>query len=62
MNEYLRATLTLDAWMWFFAFARIELILGFLASSIPFLVYQSKTAGEVDAEVDTGSSGEADAD
>ncbi len=39
INEYLRMNVTLDAWVWFFAFFRTELILGFLVSSIPFFYY-----------------------
>ncbi len=61
MNEYLRATLTLDAWMWFFAFARIELFLGFVTSAIPFLVYQTKTIG-MDKDDENGTIGDAGAE
>ena len=40
LNEYLRATASLDTWIWYFAFFRIELVFGFLASAIPFISYQ----------------------
>ena len=38
-NEYLRTHVTLDAWMWFFAFGRIEFAFGLLFASIPYLYY-----------------------
>jgi intracellular septation protein A len=39
LNEYLRTNITLDAWIWFFAFFRVELVLGFLTTSIPLIFY-----------------------
>ena len=50
INEYLRANVTLDAWIWFFAFFRIELILGFLVSSIPFLYYMVRHIPRTDGD------------
>ncbi len=61
LNEYLRAALTLDAWMWFFAFARIELFLGFVASSIPLLVYKSKRIGK-DVDDENGTTADVNAE
>jgi intracellular septation protein A len=40
VNEYLRASVSLTAWVWFFAFVRIELVFGFLTALIPFLSHQ----------------------
>ncbi len=40
VNEYLRAHISLDAWVWVFAFVRIELLLGFLLTSTPFMFHQ----------------------
>lgn len=39
LNEYLRTNLPLDQWVWFFAFFRIELVLGVTVTSIPLLLY-----------------------
>ncbi len=39
MNECLRTSLTLDVWVWFFAFVRIELVFGILVSSMPLVFY-----------------------
>ena len=39
LNEYLRANVSLDAWVWYFAFFRIELVFGFLAALVPFFTY-----------------------
>ena len=53
MNEYLRRTLTLDAWVWFFAFFRIEFVLGFLVTSIPLLYYMVKHISETESDTDS---------
>jgi intracellular septation protein A len=42
LNEYLRTNITLDAWIWFFAFVRIELFLGFSTAMIPFSIYMAR--------------------
>jgi len=39
-NEVLRVNVTLDTWVWFFAFVRIELLFGFLTGALPFIFYQ----------------------
>ena len=39
LNEVLRAALTLDSWMWVFAFARIELIFAVLIALVPMVTY-----------------------
>ena len=49
-NEFLRANVTLDVWVWFFAFVRIELLLGFLTSSMPFFLYQVRQDLEKDGD------------
>jgi len=53
MNEYLRTNLTLDAWVWFFAFFRIELILGFLVTSIPLIYYMVQHIPRTDGDSDS---------
>lgn len=52
MNEYLRAQITLDAWIWYFAFVRIELALGFMVTAIPFMIYSVR---KEEAETDNDS-------
>lgn len=39
-NEYLRTTITLDSWIWCFAFVRIEFLFGFVATVIPAAIYR----------------------
>ncbi len=39
MSEYLRAVLSLDDWIWYFAFVRIELVFGILITAIPSGIY-----------------------
>ena len=51
-NEYLRSNLTLDDWMWFFAFFRIELIFGFLVTSVPLLFYTVQRSPRTDNDVE----------
>ena len=38
--DYLRTCCSLDSWMWFFAFARLELLLGLLTAAMPMIFYQ----------------------
>jgi intracellular septation protein A len=42
MSEYLRTVLSLDEWIWYFAFVRIELIFGLLITLIPSAIYFSR--------------------
>jgi intracellular septation protein A len=53
INEYLRMNVALDTWVWFFAFFRIELILGFLVSSIPLLYYMVQHVWRTDDDSDS---------
>lgn len=53
MNEYLRANVALDTWVWFFAFLRIELMLGFSVTLIPVVFYMARNTPREDDESDT---------
>jgi hypothetical protein len=53
MNEYLRGTLTLDAWVWFFAFFRIELVFGFLVASIPLICHMARHLRRSDGDTES---------
>lgn len=52
LNEYLRTTISLDSWIWYFAFVRIELLFGFLATTIPGLFYLMRLEFKNDDESD----------
>jgi len=41
LNEYLRTVLPLDTWIWYFAFVRIELAFGLIATLIPYIIFFS---------------------
>lgn len=56
--EYLRATVTLDVWVWFFAFLRLELMLGMMTAMFPVITYMERhdTDTEAGTDADTSSS------
>ncbi len=54
LNEYLRANLTLGTWIWFFAFARIELIFASVVLAIPFALHDVRRGKD---EINVAESG-----
>jgi intracellular septation protein A len=50
LNEYLRVVLPLDTWIWYFAFVRIELVFGLIATLIPYVFLFSWKNESTDTE------------
>lgn len=47
VNEYLRANASLDYWVWYFAYFRLELLLGLVVTTLPISIWvQSRGAND----------------